>query len=605
MEGTTIAQWIEKLLPMFNGEHTLGELTEGLPSAYQNMVMEIADVLHKNGFVRDMSQERPHQLREEILIKHASQIEFLESVADSGAYHFQNYRQTKVLAVGSGHFFVSLVSALLESGLPSFHIYVTETVPTNKSRLSELVEYACKSDDEVKVEEIRLNGVGNRAWREMVRPFDAILYVSQEGDVEELRTLHAACIEEKKKFFPALILNQTGMAGPIDAQESVGSWESAWRRLHRTVLSTDPLLSTFSVTAGAMLGNILAFELFKEITGVTKPEQINQFYLLDLETLEGNWHSYLPHPLVTGTATVKWVEDAAESLKNGSASKEEGKLFLFFSRLTSPQSGIFHSWEEGELKQLPLAQCRVQVVDPLSEGPAVLLPDITCSDLTHKEARRETGLSGIEVYSAEIIKQLIPTLASGEEFVGIGTGETFAECVCRGLQRWLNDEFTKQAYDQKHLVSKVALELVEDERCRYYLQTLTTIVGTPKIALGEDVSGFPVVLVGTSDGCSYGSVGVTLTLALRNALQQAIMNYQNNTVHLEGLDVVFLEEKEPLNLMIPVCDATSQVEDLQSAMEVLKRNHKQLAIIELELESFLKTGLAGVLGVMVREEELR
>ena len=30
MEGGTIYQWIEKLIPMFNGEQTLGELTEGL-----------------------------------------------------------------------------------------------------------------------------------------------------------------------------------------------------------------------------------------------------------------------------------------------------------------------------------------------------------------------------------------------------------------------------------------------------------------------------------------------------------------------------------------------------------------------------------------------
>ena len=33
-----------------------------------------------------------------VLEKYASQIEFIENFVDSGAYHFQEYRQAKVLA---------------------------------------------------------------------------------------------------------------------------------------------------------------------------------------------------------------------------------------------------------------------------------------------------------------------------------------------------------------------------------------------------------------------------------------------------------------------------------------------------------------------------
>jgi hypothetical protein len=41
MEGNTIAQWIEKLMPMFNGEYTLDDLTEGLPTPYRERVYVI------------------------------------------------------------------------------------------------------------------------------------------------------------------------------------------------------------------------------------------------------------------------------------------------------------------------------------------------------------------------------------------------------------------------------------------------------------------------------------------------------------------------------------------------------------------------------------
>lgn len=34
------------------------------------------------------------------------------------------------------------------------------------------------------------------------------------------------------------------------------------------------------------------FELFKEVTGVTELEQSNKVFLLDVDTMEGNWHHF-------------------------------------------------------------------------------------------------------------------------------------------------------------------------------------------------------------------------------------------------------------------------------------------------------------------------
>ncbi|EIJ78348.1 hypothetical protein PB1_12339 [Bacillus methanolicus PB1] len=618
MEGSTIDQWVEKLIPMFNGEYTLGKLTEGLPGPYRDRVYEIAEVLYRNGFVRDVSQDRPHQLSDQVLKKYASQIEFVDSFVGSGAYGFQAYRQSKVLAVGSGPFFVSLVSSLIESGLPKFQVLITDSVPTNRRRLMELVAHARKTDPEVAVEEVTLKTEGESSWREIVKPFDSILYVSEEGDVEKLRLLHKVCREEKKVFLPAICLQQVGLAGPLVHPDSDGCWDSTWCRIHQSVLCRDQQLPAFSSTAGAMLANVIVFELFKKVTGVTEVEQKNQFFLLDLDTLEGNWHSFLPHPLVTGRTSAKWVEDFDMRLEQGLSQGEPSELLLFFNQLTSEESGIFHIWDEGDLTQLPLAQCRVQAVDPLSEGPAELLPDIVCTALTHVEARREAGLAGIEAYVSRMAGLLVTTLpphkevekrmVKPQEFVGIGTGETFSESVCRGLQKCLDEELKKQQVNQKNVVARVQLGTVEDERCRFYLQALTTMQGAPIIGLGEEVSGFPVVWVGTREGW-YGSAGLNITMALRKALQQALMKAQNQAANLttQALEApsVLLEEKVPQNFVIPACEETTQSEVLQSAMQILERNGKRLLVFELELEPFLKEKLAGVFGVLLREEESR
>ncbi|MFP7300369.1 putative thiazole-containing bacteriocin maturation protein [Neobacillus niacini] len=602
MEGSMIDQWLEKLIPMFNGEYTLEYLTNGLPAAYRDRVFEIAEALYQNGFVTDVSQDRHHQLNEQVLKKYASQIEFVNNLLDSGAFRFQNYRQAKVLTVGSGPFFVSLVAALLNSGLPKFHMLITDSVQTNRQRLVELEAHARKSDAEVEIDEVALQKQGESSWEEIVKPFDYILYVSEKGDVEELRLLHRACREEKKVFLPAICLDQAGLAGPIVHPESEADWESLLRRIHKSALIKEQISTSISSTPLAMLSNVITFELFKNVTGVSEKEQKNQFFLLDLETLEGNWHSFLPHPFVTGQTSVRLVEDINIRLTEERESTDPGKLLLSFSGLTSRVTGIFHLWEERELKQLPLAQCAVQAVNPMADGPAEFLGEIVCAGMTHKEARREAGLSGIEAYGS----QLARTLDLPQE-VKIGAGETFTEGICRGLQNYLHEELIKQGLEREYSVIPVQLSTIEDERCRFYLQSLRTLRGDPIIAVGGEVSGFPVVWIGTTDGW-FGSVDLNVTMALRNALQQAIINAQNEEAFdmARSLEVssMILDEKEPLSIDIPACGEGIQPENLQKALEILEVNGKQLFVYELELEPILKEELAGVFGVLVQEEGL-
>lgn len=611
MEGRTIHQWVEKLMPMFNGEHTMEDLTDGLPDQYRERIYKIAEKLYQNGFVRDVSQDRPHQLTDQELKKYAPQIEFLDNLSDSAAYRFQSYRQAKVLAVGSGPFFVSLVSALLESGLAKFHMLVTNSVPTNRERLAELAAHALQTDTEVALQEITLEKEGIGYLREAVKPFDAILYVSQHGDVEELRALHAVCKEEGKVLLPAIFLQQAGLAGPLVHPDIEGCWESAWRRVHRSALQKNPQFHTVSTTAGAILANVIVFELFKTVTGVSQSEIKNRFFLLNLETLEGSWHSFMPHPLVTGKNAAELVIDLDELLANNTDSSESNSLLPYFSKLTSRESGILHIWDEGDLKQLPLAQCRVQAADPLSTGPAELLPEIICTGLTHEETRREAGLIGIESYVsrlAPMFPSLLGSKGDDQGFIGVGAGATIAEGICRGLQKCLAEELGKQQRSKKPSVIRVKLSTIEDNRCQFYLQALTTMQGAPVIGLGAEVSGFPVLWVGTNERW-YGSVGLHLTMALRSALQQALLEAQNQaafyTTQAMPTSSIMLEETKQQRLVIPSFKKTAQKENLQSALQILKQNQKQLLVFDLALEPFLKEELAGVFGVVLQEEGSR
>ncbi|WP_088835085.1 putative thiazole-containing bacteriocin maturation protein [Paenibacillus tyrfis] len=618
LEGESMDRWIEKLIPVFNGKYTLMELTDGLPDPHRGRVFDIAALLIQNGFVRDISGDLPHRLSDRILEKFGSQIEFLSNFGGSGAHRFEQYRQQKVLAVGSGSFLVSLVAALLESGLPRIGVAIGDSVPTNRERLKELGEHARKSDPEIHIQEVSYPGRDVSAWQEVLKPFDSILYVSQEGDIEELRIVQAACKGEQKLFLPAICLQQAGLAGPLERPEDGNGWESALRRIHQPVLRQDPQQHGFSVHAGALLSNVIVFELFKTVTGAADPLRNQAVYLLNLETLEGDWYAFIAHPMVIGCNRIdripdielRLVQDSGPGLQSG----RHNPLLDYCERLTSPDTGIFFEWDEGDFKQLPLAQCRVQVADPLSDGPVELLPSMVGVGLTHEEARRESAFAGLEAYTSRLAERMGQAYPSPEtettgprasEYVGIGAGETLTEAVYRGLRKCLAEELDIRRTDRKPLVTPVQLSMVDDERVRYYLKSLSTLQEEPALVLEEELFGFPVVRVDIG-GRWYTGVDLNITLALRRALLQALSEVQNQVprlqVRIASVPSRTPKKVRPRSLAIPACEETAQASVLASAIQQLKQHGRQLHVFDYRLDPFLNKGPVHVLGVGLREE---
>lgn len=603
LKGKQINQWVEKLFPLLNGEYTLAELTEGLKAMHQRRVYEIAEVLYKHGFVRDVSEDLPHQLPEYVVKQYASQIQFLDHLVGSGGYRFQQYRQAKVLAIGSGSFLISLVVALLESGLKQIHLLITDRERTHFSRLNELIQHAQKKDPEVS---LQINQVGDQKenWDQIIQRFQAILFVSEQGDVEEISQVHALCKKAKKWFIPAFYKEATGIVGPVVKPDAIACFESAWRRVHKSVLE-NKTNSSFSVSfvATALLANIAVFELFKSITGVNESEENNKLFLLNLKTLEGDWHTFFPHPSVVGTLPVTQISDWYQKLEQEEKEQTHPPLLSYFAQLTSKETGIFHLWEEENLKQLPLSQCRIQVVDPISDGPASLLPAKVYAGFTHEEARREAGLSGIEQYVSRFIPQALPREVDQLAFVGIGAGETQVEGIGRALRQCLEKEWNK--WNMEKMPQKfVAFHTIQDERCQYYLKALMTLQGDVRIGFSRDRYGFPVIWI-RLNGQWVSFVDLHITLALRRALIFALLQVQKlekeeKEVVLQAssfsVDTIFTE------LDIPKASDKVNRSILESSLKRLEKNDVRLSCLDLAVESFLKKGAAKVVGVILRKE---
>jgi hypothetical protein len=117
LTGHSLYRWIERLTPYLDGQHTVAELTAELPVERRVAVERLVGELHQLNLVRDLSAQQPHSLNERELLTYAPEIAYLEDLLDDAHSRFQRYRETPVLAIGSGTALFALVRAIAQSGI--------------------------------------------------------------------------------------------------------------------------------------------------------------------------------------------------------------------------------------------------------------------------------------------------------------------------------------------------------------------------------------------------------------------------------------------------------------------------------------------------------
>ena len=234
--------------------------------------------------------------------------------------------------------------------------------------------------------------------------------------------------------------------------------------------------------------------------------------------------------------------------------------------------------------------------------PSSLLPLMTRSGLTHNEARREAGLTGIETYVAEIIHRLIPE----HNNIGIGAGETMTEGFYRALQQHLNNKLYERQSHMLEELTTVDLTDIQDKHCRFYYDALSTIHETPKIAMSEEILSFPVVWVGINDRW-YGASNINMTLALRNALQLSLFHVQNEEIpyraNILPESSIILYDTDSFRVEIQAEEEIPSVQSLQLALQHLEEHNFYPFVFDLAIEPFLKENLDGVYGVLIAKED--
>ncbi|MGH3822737.1 MAG: TOMM precursor leader peptide-binding protein [Pseudonocardiaceae bacterium] len=434
--GKQVYQWVDRLAPYLDGNNSLAELTDGLSADRAEMVDQLIEMLTGAGFVKDVEADRSHTLSPADTDAYAAEIAFIDYFCDSAAARFQEFRRTRVAAVGSGQTLTALVAANLAVGLRNVEVLITSECPTDLDRLHQHLEAARQRDPEQTLTVRMMTGWDDNegAVRAVLEPLDAVVHVSDRPMLARARMLDRLCQAAGKVLMQAVVVGDQAWIGPLtDPDDEQGEgWESAWRRLQATRIGPAARRARFAFTddttaqlsqyltppTAALVANHASFEVFKHLTSVPVPETRGQLLRVDLETLHTTAHRFRPHPscLPAAQLTSPSPQALAETVA-GLARGEPVDEQVFSQQVRScfdDELGLFTYIDEGEFQQLPLDVCRVTVSNPalLSKPDEPVAAIGIGTDLGM--ARRRAAQRACELYAASVVDERRLVEGNGE-----------------------------------------------------------------------------------------------------------------------------------------------------------------------------------------------
>ncbi|GCE28423.1 hypothetical protein KDA_39070 [Dictyobacter alpinus] len=644
LKGQSLYRLLVYLAPLLNGNTTLHTLTEDLKPDQKSMVIKMVDKLLVRHFLQDMSQQRPSSLRPAELATYASTVNFIASFQDNAAYHFEQFRNQRLLIIGSGMTFAALIQAGLQSGIR--HIDGMSSQPGIEASFS-------PSDPEQTVR--LLDGFpwdDQAATLDTIQAYDTIVAIADRPLLAQSRALNKLCVEQRRTFLQATIVSEHAWIGPLirpDTLERGGCWECAWLRLQEHRGQQNPLYafddqlartaSQFLTPAVAMmLAYQLTASLLTACTQAGRGEHLAQMTTLDLPTFNSESHTIHPHPCCTACQQPDMrTEQQFLAQVQRLQQQEPLQPEAFVEQLRScfdTELGLFVENDNSDCIQMPL---NLQSIDIAAQGERV---SVIGADLEIRKALLQAGLRACASYASRMMDPrrlltnplhqqpplpvlmsataanlnandttwtwsldiqtrrpyLVPaarvftnsTIQAGPGR-GVAAGMSWDEAVCQALLDW--SEYltltqltqTQQAYNQIDLTSTPL-----DAEGRQLYQLLG--------ATGQQISAYDVTgvlqiptyaLCLDSEVMAYGT-HCTLVEALKNGMRRALLHYQLTRLD-PSADVPMAVSDLPLNLRGDesyASEGTTQPETWSDRLEwlVQKFQAHRLRILAIPLD---------------------
>jgi hypothetical protein len=394
LSGKSTCDWLDRLVRYLDGRHTLGELCGRLSDDRRIVVEGIITGLLDAGLVRDVGADGPHTLSASEQDTYRAEIAFIRQFVDSAEQRFQRYRQTPVVAIGSGRMLAAWLRSAQRSGMARIRLALTDECATEEylSPAYTLLARLPVPQDET-------------ALRAAVNAGDVVVHLSDAPMHERAVLLDRLCQQAGKTLLQAVVHGDRIWVGPVQEGTAAG-WESISRRidgLGEVVGGVDQV----TASAAEIAGNRVAGMCFRHLTGILRVTEHPQVCEIEDSTLGHTAHTLLPHPLARPAAPDAEQDFLARiaELRAGPRLSEDDlasrSVACYGDRL-----GVFREIEEHDFTQVPLRVSQVSVSDPMGLRRRAGLPDtVVGSGLHFAEVRRIANRRAFELYASTTVDE--------------------------------------------------------------------------------------------------------------------------------------------------------------------------------------------------------
>jgi bacteriocin biosynthesis cyclodehydratase domain-containing protein len=420
------------LVPYFDGSRTVAELCAKLPDPQRAMVGELVSALLTRGFARDIPPgevDPATVLGTAVAKRFASQIGYIDHYTDGAPRRFAAFRDSTAVVLGSGPIAHSCAVSLIRNGMARVAIMGRG----DGIAAAEADELAATG---VPATVLDWRPAGDEpTWADLADA-DIVLVAGGDGAARLTHRLLAAGIPEGKTLVPAWTFGGRAIVGPAGGAGRHGCWYCATLRLTandssgaaaevwRGVAVAGALPSTPLRAAGplaAMIGNLLAFEVFRLTTGALPGETDGKVIIQDLESLDVVSEPLSPHPRCvycrpqpSRAAFGAVALDAEPSPLDDqeTAAHAAGAQLAARDGLVQPHVGVFQRFDDEDWDQTP-----AKIGTVLFTDPAGVPRRVSAFDVHHLVGARTRALAHAAVVYAD-------GLAEGAEGAAHVSGES-------------------------------------------------------------------------------------------------------------------------------------------------------------------------------------